>query len=102
MGKILTMIFVLCIVLPSCIGMTGTHIKASIPVFDENGKYLTSVAVDYATDDSKELSGLSIRKTKTGWALVLDKSSSTPNTMMAEAISKLVDKFPNINTIPIQ
>jgi hypothetical protein len=76
MIKIVTM-FILCLFLTGCIGLTGTKVSVTTP---------EGVNFEYATDDSKELNGFEIIRAADGWRVSLDKSNSTPTETMANAL----------------
>jgi len=90
----LFMCFMITLFLSGCLGLTGTHITGKIPVVAEDGS-ITHLEFDYSTDDSKELSGVRIQKQSDGsWAFILEKSSSIPNNVMAEAFLEMAKKIP--------
>lgn len=69
----------LLVVIVMCFPVGCTRITAKIP---------GGVDFEYSTTDSKELSGLTIVKTSTGWKAVLDKSKSDTNAAILELIKK--------------
>jgi hypothetical protein len=82
-------VVLVCLFLSGCLGMTGTHISGSIP----NGP-----TFDYKTDADKEINGLKIVKTADGgWEFILEKSNSTANETMANAMLEMTKKLPNLN-----
>ena len=82
------MIIFLSFVLPGCLGLTGTKITVHVP---------DGPSIQYVTDESKQIDGFNISRTKDGnWTVSLKKSTSEANKDMAILFTEVMKKFPNI------